>query len=354
MHKKFYILIFLLISLSPLSLHANERADNALIKAIKHNNYHAAQKALEINADVESKKLGSNTLLTYLALHNQYEIAKLLIQHDANVNRFDATMSPLHAAARKDFPTSKSKLALVKILVESGAEIDIPDKDGNTALTLATQSEQGDVVEYLIRVGADPHTQSPAGTALEIATEKNNLHLTLLLEKAIDKTTNAENHPMMQTLQTIYEDFLLTNRTGDYPNYSRNRTGAFEKKLNALFKAKTDDEQKIPQLMAQATKKQDKALQSSKFVSSRLNEHYQLNTLTYNHKRARLIYTAINPPSRDNKVYILFITLHNDNNIWKINDIFTQKEIIKDGQNAEKYVETLIAESVRHKRLHMR
>ena len=62
-------------------------------------------------------------------------------------------------------------LAEVKRLVEAGADVDGGDAWGTTALYLATKLQQSDVVEYLLKQGADPSARETffGSTVLEIS-----------------------------------------------------------------------------------------------------------------------------------------------------------------------------------------
>lgn len=61
----------------------------------------------------------------------------------------------LHAAA------ASGHLAIVHILVQSGAALDKFDQSQNTALTLAISQEQNNVVKYLIQAGCSTVLKVP-------------------------------------------------------------------------------------------------------------------------------------------------------------------------------------------------
>ena len=79
----------------------------------------------------------------------------------------DLGETPLHYAARHDC----EKIA--KALIQSGAELEIPNNSGETALYVAAENGSKNVAYQLIRAGADVNRKNPdmhrTGTALEIA-----------------------------------------------------------------------------------------------------------------------------------------------------------------------------------------
>ena len=86
-------------------------------------------------------------------LHNDAAEAKRLLQRDADPNegRFVGLPPVLLAILRQD-------LDLLRLMVAKGADLDVRDRSGSTALMWAALNETGDasVVEELLRLGADP------------------------------------------------------------------------------------------------------------------------------------------------------------------------------------------------------
>ena len=68
--------------------------------------------------------------------HAAYEAARAAIEHGADVNRTDhGGTAPLHSAAQRNYAT------LVDLLAANGAELNLKDGRGTTALTLAERAE---------------------------------------------------------------------------------------------------------------------------------------------------------------------------------------------------------------------
>ena len=79
------------------------------------------------------------------------EIAKMLLQRGADVGDRDmkGRQTPLHLAAMNGL------VAVARVLVEAGADLDSVNKIGQTALIYAVVEEQVEMVRLLIEKGAD-------------------------------------------------------------------------------------------------------------------------------------------------------------------------------------------------------
>lgn len=98
-------------------------------------------------------------------LQKKYEqIAKILIDHGAQLNVYnDDGCSALICAAGEGF------VEIARILIAGGATIDATQEDSPTALTQAAMFGRVEVAELLINHGADVNTISGAGiTVLEV------------------------------------------------------------------------------------------------------------------------------------------------------------------------------------------
>jgi len=84
---------------------------------------------------------------------------KLMIDAGADVNALDADKStPLHQAVQHDFPK------VVKVLIAAGANVNARDAGGNTPLSLAHLVKSAEIVTLLKAAGADDG-QTPLGRA---------------------------------------------------------------------------------------------------------------------------------------------------------------------------------------------
>ena len=89
------------------------------------------------------------TALTGATANDHTEIAKLLVNHGANVNhRYEEGASPLMEAAHN------GNAELVKFFLERGADPNAETKDGKNALSFAKEKEHSAVIEILNKHGA--------------------------------------------------------------------------------------------------------------------------------------------------------------------------------------------------------
>ncbi|PIB34996.1 hypothetical protein BFP72_06115 [Reichenbachiella sp. 5M10] len=91
------------------------------------------------------------------------EILELLISHGADLNvKTKPGYTACHLAAMSN------NLEALKLLIENGADKDIRDPYGNTLLTTAVASFDGDdsIVKYLLDLGMDPLAENNRGNNL--------------------------------------------------------------------------------------------------------------------------------------------------------------------------------------------
>ena len=123
---------------------------------------------LENGANPEIKGPRGYPPLVEAAANGKFGIAELLLQHHANpnttedINQWTALMM---AAARADAP-------LVELLVNHGADVNVADKKGDTAIDIAYQSNDEDTIAA---IEAEP--RSPRGLAVA---KKDKTGLTLI------------------------------------------------------------------------------------------------------------------------------------------------------------------------------
>jgi ankyrin repeat protein len=131
------------------------------------------------------------TALMVAASQNQGDVVRVLLSHDAGVNSRTTTLSyskdrfglegvltilphgswtPLMYAAREGAMDS------VRVLCDAGADVNLADPDGSTALLLAIVNGHYDTASLLIDKGADPNVADSTGmAALYAAVDMNTL-----------------------------------------------------------------------------------------------------------------------------------------------------------------------------------
>ncbi len=127
----------------------NEKGDAGLLVAIQSEAPKSAMllaQSPQTNVNVQNQ-LGETPLML-AAIHNQLDLAKVLIARGADINREGWT--PLHYAA------TKGHREMMRLLLENDAYIDSESANGTTPLMLAALSTAPLAVKLLLEEGADP------------------------------------------------------------------------------------------------------------------------------------------------------------------------------------------------------
>ena len=107
------------------------------------------------------------TGLMIAAIRNRMDVAEALIERGAEVNR--PGWSPLHYAA------TRGHVGMMRLLLENSAYIDAEAPNGNTPLMMAVQFASPAAVKLLLEEGADPNIKNHQGlTALDLAQRNSN------------------------------------------------------------------------------------------------------------------------------------------------------------------------------------
>ena len=180
---------------------AEDKPPSALVIALnikvgtrKHDDAYAdpdmiVQALLNSGADVHIRTDDGETLILLAAEHHQYKVMKEILRHtNYGVNQYDEDhWTPLMYASRDQ------NNSMVNLLLTRGASINAKDKQGDTALIIASeQSKNSTVVTTLTHEGADVNARNIYGeTALiKAAWEGDTNSISLLLNAGAD--INAE------------------------------------------------------------------------------------------------------------------------------------------------------------------
>lgn len=171
----------------------NREGETPMDGAIQHKNHEVIKLLLAQGADPDSKDRSGfgKTLLQYAADSGDGELVSEVRRRQIDKRATDGGQS-----AQNDIATGaivaaarKGDLAVVKILVDSGLEINDRDTDRNeTALMAAAGKGRDDIVAYLIDYGADLAAKDERGnTPLDYAAAENQLGaISILLSHGAD------------------------------------------------------------------------------------------------------------------------------------------------------------------------
>lgn len=144
----------------------NEKGELALLLAIQSESYKSALVlAKHPQTRVNTQNHVGETPLMLAALNNQLDLAKVLIQRGADVNKPGWT--PLHYAS------TRGHREMMRLLIENEAYIDSETENGTTPLMMASYYAPPLAVKLLLEEGADPTLVNSANvSALDMALSK--------------------------------------------------------------------------------------------------------------------------------------------------------------------------------------
>jgi uncharacterized protein len=136
---------------------------SGLYLALREGSLKAAQALIEWpKTNIEIRTAQDESPLMMAALKGHLDLAKKLIERDADVNKPGWT--PLHYAA------TNGHLAIIELLLDQHAFIDAASPNGTTPLMMAAQYGTPAAVKLLLESGADPRLKNQLGlTAVNFA-----------------------------------------------------------------------------------------------------------------------------------------------------------------------------------------
>jgi ankyrin repeat protein len=138
-----------------------------LFLALREGSLKAAQALVDWpKTKAETRTADDESPLMMAALKGNLEIAKKLVERDADINKTGWT--PLHYAA------TGGHLAIIELLLEKHAYIDAESPNGSTPLMMAAHYGTPAAVKLLLESGADPTLKNQLGlTAIDFANRAN-------------------------------------------------------------------------------------------------------------------------------------------------------------------------------------
>lgn len=155
---------------------AQSKMDDKLWSAVRDKSLSKAQKSIEKGANVNFTRYETSPLIRAIEDMN-IEMVKLLLENGANISHkvrrsvffgHEAEINALFCYIRKS--TFNDEGGILKLLVDHGAQVDAPEGPNQmTPLVFAILSDKGQIVEELLKNGANPNARSVFDGATPLA-----------------------------------------------------------------------------------------------------------------------------------------------------------------------------------------
>lgn len=171
----------------------------------------ATRALIDAGSNVNVSDESGTTSLQLAVDHGSTSVARLLLARgaDPDAGKCRRLSPPLLLVSMRD------DLEIAKLLLHCGANPDIVDDDGNTALHKAAEFGKRDMIEMLLACGANPNFKGEDGfTPLHIAVNKRQSGIaSLLMSRGADVNARLDNGktPLMLAMQNcdrVTEKFI--------------------------------------------------------------------------------------------------------------------------------------------------
>ena len=151
------------------------------------NSVEMAKLLIEHGANVNVRDKKGRRPIHSAAGQNSLEVAKLLTEHRTDVSaRDNDRITPMHHAA------GQNSVEMAKLLIEHGANVSVNDKDGRTPIHSAAGQNSLEVAKLIIEHGANVSARDENGyTAMHFAAVQNSVEIAkLLIEHGANVSVN--------------------------------------------------------------------------------------------------------------------------------------------------------------------
>lgn len=156
----------------------HHKLKSGLILAVEHGDPQIVKQHLNIIDPNTRERLRGRSALHLAVRKDDFEIARILLDHGADVNAVsDDLLTPLHIAV------GNQSALMVRLLLFFKANANPPKNlVGKTLLYMAVEYDCLEIIEMLLRAGASiQDAKTPSTTVFDVATRKNNNQILSLL-----------------------------------------------------------------------------------------------------------------------------------------------------------------------------
>ena len=126
-----------------------------LFRAIAQEDNETVKNAIKSGFKVNTRDSENNTALHVAVEHGNLEIVKLLLESGANVNiKNKYKLTPIWMF---DDEEEGKALEIFRLLIAKGADVNLPNEDKETLLMRACEDDNLEVVKLLLKAGANPN-----------------------------------------------------------------------------------------------------------------------------------------------------------------------------------------------------
>ena len=127
---------------------------------------------VELGLDINEVLDEGKTAICWSASHGHLKLTKYLIENGANVNFQEEDEGESVLTFVMEELDNEDMVSMIELLLDNGADVELPDFLGYTPLINATSIGSAPAVEVLLKYGADPHFSlkdpDKASSAMEI------------------------------------------------------------------------------------------------------------------------------------------------------------------------------------------